>query len=120
LLKNLEFKGCQDINLSNEGILQADYLSKRFVNNFDFIYTSSLKRAVQTADIITKNSNTAINVVLDLRKINFGAWEGLTIKEIETNFPKKFMKWKNDELNGPMCGGDLSPKKQASVLKMLF
>ncbi|MBU3160733.1 histidine phosphatase family protein [Clostridium frigoris] len=106
-----KFQGCQDINLSNEGILQAEYLSKRFINNFDFIYTSPLKRALQTAKIIAKKSNTTINVALNLREINFGAWEGLTIKEIQTNFPEKFIKWRNDELDGPMCGGDQSLKK---------
>ena len=106
-----KFQGCQDIDLSNEGILQAQYLRKRFVNKFDHIYTSPLNRARQTAEIICQSSNTAIMVALELREINFGEWEGLTIKEVEANFPEKFIAWRNDELNGPMCGGDLSIKK---------
>lgn len=118
-----KFQGCQDINLSEEGILQAQYLSKRFVNKFDHIYTSPLKRARQTAEIISQSSNTTPMVELDLREINFGEWEGLTIKEIEANFPEKFIEWRNDELNGPMCGGDLSLKKasiraQKAILKI--
>jgi len=106
-----KFQGCQDTNLSNKGILQAQYLNKRFANNFDYIYTSPLKRARQTAEIISQSSDTAFMVELGLREINFGEWEGLTIKEIEANFPEKFIEWRNDEVNGPMCGGDLSIKK---------
>src|SRR5665647_1456916 len=55
-----KFQGCNDIELSNEGIQQAQYLSKRFVNNFDHIYTSPLKRARQTAEIICQGSNTTL------------------------------------------------------------
>lgn len=106
-----KFQGCNDIELSNEGIQQAQYLSKRFVNNFDHIYTSPLKRARQTAEIICQGSNTTLMVASDLREINFGDWEGLTREEIEANFPEKFIEWRNDEINGPMCGGDLSLKK---------
>ncbi|MFT5875057.1 MAG: broad specificity phosphatase PhoE [Clostridium sp.] len=106
-----KFQGCKDINLSKEGILQADYLKKRFDNKFDYIYTSPLKRAMQTAEIISKSSKIKPIIESDLREINFGEWEGLTIKEIESNFPEKFIEWRNDELNGPICGGDLSLKK---------
>ena len=114
------FQGCQDTNLSNKGILQAQYLNKRFANNFDYIYTSPLKRAMKTAEIISKSSNTAFMVELGLREINFGEWEGLTIKEIEANFPEKFIEWRNDEVNGPMCGGDLSIKKASIRAKKVI
>ncbi|MGH4125415.1 MAG: histidine phosphatase family protein [Clostridium sp.] len=105
-----KFQGCKDINLSKEGILQANYLKKRFKNKFGYIYTSPLKRAMQTAAIISESSKIKPITQLELREINFGDWEGLTIKEIETNFPEKFIEWRNDELNAPMCGGDLSLK----------
>lgn len=105
------FQGCQDTILSEEGILQAKYLKTRFNGKFDYIYTSPLKRAVQTAEIITEGCNTIPLVEANLREINFGEWEGLTIKEIEDNYPEKFVEWKNDELIAPMCGGDLSVLK---------
>lgn len=106
-----KFQGCKDINLSKVGILQAEYLRKRFENKFDYIYTSPLKRAMQTAEIITENNKIKPIIELELREINFGDWEGLTIKEIETNYPENFIEWRNDELDGPMCGGDLSLKR---------
>lgn len=118
-----KFQGCKDIALSNEGILQARYLHKRFQNKFDHIYTSPLKRAMQTAEIISQGSNTSPIVETGLTEINFGEWEGLTMKEVRTNFPKEFIKWKNDDLNAPMCGGEQSLKiasirAEKSILKI--
>ena len=106
-----KFQGCSDIELSNDGIQQAKYLSEKFDNKFDFIYASPLKRAKRTAEIISQGSNKDIKIAEDLREINFGEWEGLTIKEIESNFPEKVVQWRTDEINGPLCGGDLSLKK---------
>ncbi|MGH4117623.1 histidine phosphatase family protein [Clostridium sp.] len=105
-----KFQGCKDIILSEEGVLQANYLKIRFENKYDYIYTSPLKRAIQTAEIISENNKIKPIIELKLREINFGDWEGLTVKEIETTYPEKFIQWKTDELNAPICGGDLSLK----------
>ncbi|APC40473.1 histidine phosphatase family protein [Clostridium estertheticum] len=105
-----KFQGCKDIILSNEGILQAQYLNERFQNKFDYIYTSPLKRAHETAEIISKGSDIIPMIEPGIKEIDFGEWEGLTIKEVETNYPKELVLWRSDELNGPMCGGEISLK----------
>lgn len=105
-----KFQGCMDINLSEEGIVQAEYLSKSISYNFDYLYTSPLKRAVKTAEIIGKSKMVNPLIIDDLREINFGEWEGLNIKQISSNFPKEFDIWRNDKSEGPLCGGDLSIK----------
>lgn len=112
-----KFQGCKDINLSEEGIVQAQYLSKKFNDNFDYIYTSPLKRAVQTAEIITANKKIKPIIMNELREINFGEWEGLTINEISNKFPKEFNDWRNDKVEAPMCGGDLSLKNASRRAK---
>ena len=113
-----KFQGCQDIPLSEEGIVQAQYLSKKFNSNFDYIYTSPLKRALQTAEVIATNKKIKPSIINDLREINFGEWEGLTLKEISDNFPKEFNNWRNDKFEAPMCGGDLSLKKACERAKI--
>jgi probable phosphoglycerate mutase len=35
-----KFQGCKSIDLSEEGVVQAQYLSQKFNDNFDYIYTS--------------------------------------------------------------------------------
>lgn len=105
-----KFQGCKDIELSDEGIFQAKFLKDKLENSFDYIYTSPLKRALDTANIIC--SDMDINPVIEpsLREIDFGEWEGLTLKEIESLYPDNFNLWANDEIDAPLCGGDLSMK----------
>lgn len=105
---NGRFQGCRDISLSKEGILQAEFLKERLNGNFDCIYTSPLKRAVQTADIISENTGISPVTANDLREINFGEWEGLTINEIKTLYSNEFNNWRTDEINANLIGGDLS------------
>jgi len=112
-----KFQGCQDIDLSKEGIVQAEHLSKRLNDNFDYIYTSPLKRAMQTAYIIAANKKIEPMVINELREINFGEWEGLSLEEISYKFPREFNKWRNDKLEAPMCGGDLSIEKASTRAK---
>lgn len=105
-----KFQGCKDIALSPQGINQAKYVSDRLKGKFDYIYSSPLKRAYKTASIIGMQSGVKIEVLNDLREIDFGAWEGMTIKEIKDNFPSEFEIWRSDMTEAPLCGGDLSIK----------
>ena len=57
------FQGTIDIELTEEGKNQAILLSKRLKNKFDYIYTSPLKRARETAEILTDSSNKDLNIV---------------------------------------------------------
>lgn len=106
--RQFRFQGCKDIELSNEGKEQALFLKLRFNGNFDIIYTSPLKRALETANIISNEFGFEPIILNDIREINFGKWEGLTIKEIAENYPEEFKVWKTDKDEAPMCEGDLS------------
>jgi len=103
-----KFQGCKDIELSDEGIFQANFLRTKLENSFDYIYTSPLKRALDTANVICSNMDIQPVIEPTLREINFGDWEGLTIKEIKELYPDNFKLWRDDEIDSPLCGGDLS------------
>lgn len=105
------FQGCTDISLSKEGIVQAHYVKKRFRGDFDCIYASPLKRALKTAEVITENTELTPVISNEIREINFGKWEGLTLNQIENDYKEEFKIWRNDEINGNLVGGDLSIKK---------
>lgn len=118
-----KFQGCTDIALNANGIIQANLLSKRFKDDFDYIYSSPLKRARATATIIADNKNTQPIIAPGMREINFGKWEGLTTKEISTNYPSEFGIWRKDEKDAPLIGGDGSIKAasiraQAAVMEI--
>ncbi|EKQ58237.1 MULTISPECIES: histidine phosphatase family protein [unclassified Clostridium] len=109
-----KFQGCTDIALSDEGIKQAKLLKDRLDGNFDYIYSSPLSRALETSKILAEDSNKEVIVAPEIREINFGEWEGLTIKEISEKYPEIFKAWRTDKRESYICGGDASIKNAAN------
>ncbi|MHC1684437.1 MAG: histidine phosphatase family protein [Clostridiaceae bacterium] len=107
------FQGSKDINLTENGIAQAHQLKERFQNKFDYIFSSPLTRAYETAKILASVNGTEAIKVDNLREINFGEWEGLTAKEVKDTYPDALELWKNDEIEGPLVGGDVTMKLAA-------
>lgn len=58
--------------------------------NFDSFYTSDLKRAVQTADIISNEINYVQDIILssDIKEIDYGVLAGQSKSETKKNYPK--------------------------------
>ncbi len=71
-----------DPGLSEAGRVQASSLSL----DVKVVYTSPLRRAVETATLIARG--TPVEIVNDLREITFGSWDGLTWAEIESADPE--------------------------------
>lgn len=103
-----KFQGCTDIELSEEGERQAELLRNRLDGHFDYIYASPLARAYRTAEIISSGFDKEVHIAQDIREINFGEWEGLTIKGIEEKYPEIFKTWRTDKTEAKFCGGDAS------------
>jgi len=103
-----KFCGISDPDLSEEGIEQAIALGRFFRNiKVDLIYTSELKRAIETAKIIQAlNPNTKLIINRNLNEMNFGKWEGLTRNEIKELFPEEYAKWETDPFNNPPPEGE--------------
>lgn len=108
------FQGRTDIPLSETGIWQAKQTKDRLSFQFDVVYTSPLSRCVQTAEIITSDTDVEIFQNDDLIEIDFGAWEGFSLDEIINKYPKEYELWKTDEETSPIIGGEQS-MKNASI-----
>ena len=79
-----KLQGWKNSNLTEEGIQRAKSLAKRLEDvDFDFIYSSSQQRALDTAEIVKGNRDIEVKVLDDLREIGFGSWEGMEIKDIQ-------------------------------------
>ncbi len=82
--------GLSDIDLNKNGIKQADNLLQNIIEknlNFDKIYVSPLKRALQTVKPIEKHFNQKAKIDNRLKEFNFGDKEACKIDDI--NFRKK-------------------------------
>jgi len=86
--KNI-MQGRTDFSLSREGICQAEYLAKRLEDhNIDIIYTSSLKRALDTAKIIGRyHPGIPIITKEELTEIHIGVFTGLPWSEAKKKYP---------------------------------
>lgn len=76
-LNNL-LQGKSNIPLNSKGIEQANILKEKIKNlKIEHIYSSSLDRAVTTANIINSEFNLPINIENDLVERSFGILEGV-------------------------------------------
>lgn len=91
-----KIQGSYDSELNDTGIKQAMSLSEKLLNlNYKFskIYSSPQKRALKTAEILSKSSNVDYISVKDLQEMNMGKWEGLSWKEVEKIYPNEYKEW---------------------------
>jgi len=81
-------QGHADPSLNEAGRAQARELARRLNElEFDAAYTSDLRRATETAEIILAGRRTPLTREAGLREIDVGSWSGLTRPEIEERFP---------------------------------
>ncbi len=82
------FAGYSDIDMNAEGYRQVERLSKRLADEkIDVVYSSDLKRALATAEIIASERKIDIVSCPELREANYGDAEGLTFAEIKHLYP---------------------------------
>jgi 2,3-bisphosphoglycerate-dependent phosphoglycerate mutase len=57
------------------------------------VYTSPLRRAAETAEIVARRLGLDIEPLEPLREIDVGAWSGLTRDEVAARFPESYARW---------------------------
>lgn len=83
------FAGYSDVELGADGREQVERLRHRLAGEkIDAIYSSDLKRALVTAEIISIGRDLDIVTCTELREMNYGDVEGLTFKEIGRRYPE--------------------------------
>ena len=101
------YLGITDLPLSNRGKQQAEALAIILMKeNIDLIYSSDLKRAVETANFIGRDRDTKLISDHRLRELNFGVFEGLTFSDAQDEYPEMIAAWLKD-YNQPPAGGEM-------------
>ena len=89
-------QGWLNSELTDSGIRNAIQLGKRLSDReFNSIYTSPSKRALETAKLIKADKNTPLIIMGNLKEISFGDWEGKTQEEIEIDFKEEYYNFWN-------------------------
>ncbi|MCA1011147.1 histidine phosphatase family protein [Halobacillus halophilus] len=80
--KEKRAQGKSDIPLNQEGIRDAEKLAERLhTEEWEVLYTSPLKRAAKTADIISSRLGLEISCDVRLQEVDGGLIEGTTEEE---------------------------------------
>jgi len=88
-----------DPPLSSRGCAQAEALARRLAGEpLAAIYSSPLRRALETARAIAAPHHLSVETVADLAEMDFGLWDGLSYREIEAREPERLAQWLADPL----------------------
>jgi alpha-ribazole phosphatase len=110
------FQGQSDAPLNAVGRRQAAALSRRLSREpIAVVYASDLQRAHETAGRIAAAHGLGVRSEPRLREMSFGAWEGLTLDEIERRDPQGLAAWQADPLNVAPPGGETLAQLAARV-----
>ena len=90
------WQGHSDPPLNEEGRRQAQTLAEELAGRpIAAVYTSDLRRARETADIVAKTHGLEAVVEPSLREIDVGSWSGLTTSEVEERYPEGWARFQN-------------------------
>jgi glucosyl-3-phosphoglycerate phosphatase len=93
------WQGQSDTPLNELGREQARELAES-LDGIDAVYSSDLARARETAEIVAARLGVEVKVDERLRERSFGAWEGLTMEEIEGRYAQAHVRWRAGEGHG--------------------
>jgi len=99
--------GQENVALSERGIEQARRWALRLTRcRIAALHCSDLIRSIDTAEIIAKSLNVAVEVWPQLREIDLGAWDGLTKEEVLTRYAAQWRRRGEDFENFRPPGGE--------------
>lgn len=100
-------QGATDRELHVVGIRQAEEIAAHLASeSIHAIYSSGLKRARQTASLISEPHNLPVIVEEDIRELDHGALEGLTFNEIKARYPDFLQRWRTEPAEIQVPGGE--------------
>lgn len=112
------FQGQLDIPLNEEGLKQAQAVARWLSEQeprFSAIYSSDLSRAAQTAETVGCALGLDPIYSEDLREIHCGEWQGLSVAEVERNYPGQLNVWDANVEAFTLPGGESIPQVQSRL-----
>lgn len=91
---NKVYAGRSPEELTPAGIGQAETVAEKCRQyNINTIYSSPIRRALQTAEIISEKNSAHVIVDSSFREMEMGPWEGMSEKDIPGLYPEEWDTW---------------------------
>ena len=88
------FRGTIDVELNETGIKQAELLAEYLSDlKIDAIYSSPLKRALKTAEMIAGYHKLNVEIAPGLTDLDYGEWQGLPHQEVKDKYKELYAEW---------------------------
>ncbi len=95
-----KIQGSTDIPLNDMGRRQAACLARGMEKRpVEKVFTSTLSRAYETGLAIGKSQNVPVERLEGLEEVGYGVWEGMTMEEIQEQYPKELELWYNSPVD---------------------
>ena len=92
---------------TRKGLMQAEVLADRFDGiHVDALYSSDIRRSIDTALPISRRKNLPIRLRRLLREYTIGCWEGTSIGDTARAYPEMWDIWCNEPRNHRIPGAD--------------
>jgi broad specificity phosphatase PhoE len=114
------FRGRLDIELNETGIRQAGLLGEYLRQaDVDAVYSSPLRRARRTAEIVASHHNITVTVAPGLTDLDFGQWQGLSHREVADNYRELYALWHGHPEQVRMPAGESLGQARARALEVV-
>ena len=89
------YRGRINVSLSARGIEEARAIGRVLEKaQLDLIYSSPLNRAIETAhEIASFHLGIVVETAEEFTDMDFGKWQGLSVPEVEIQFPESYRNW---------------------------
>ena len=101
------FRGRIDVELNEAGIREAELLAEYLsYMTIAAVYSSPLKRALQTAEVIARHHDVKVEVSPQLIDLDYGEWQGLSHDEVKDRYGQLYAEWVNNPQLVKMPSGE--------------
>jgi broad specificity phosphatase PhoE len=111
------FRGRIDIELNETGLRQAQLLAEYLsALTIDTIYSSPLRRALKTAEMIAGYHKLDVEITHGLIDFNYGEWQGLPHQEVKDRYMELYAEWmENPHLIQMLSGESLDDVRERAI-----
>ena len=101
------FRGRVDVELNKTGLKQAGLLAEYLgQTKLDAVYSSPLKRALTTAEMIAGYHHLDVEIAPGLIDFDYGEWQGLPHQQVKDKYKGLYAEWIKHPQRVTMPGGE--------------
>ena len=114
------FRGRADVDLNRVGLKQAELLGKYLSNwELEAIYSSPLRRALDTANMVARYQKVAVRVAEGLTDFDYGEWQSVPEQEVKKLYPALLNEWHSNPHKVRTPGGESLEDVRRRVVELI-